>query len=103
MWLHNTVNVLHATELYIFKNYSNQAVQWLILHAPNAGVTGSIPGWGTNSLHASGHSVKKEFCLKLYQNIKFPDKISNKKKKRVGAQADPGLYIKNRAVPSSYC
>ena len=79
------------------------AVQWLILHAPNAGVTGSIPGWGTNSLHASGHSVKKEFCLKLYQNIKFPDKISNKKKKRVGAQADPGLYIKNRAVPSSYC
>ena len=36
-------------------------VQWLILHASNAGVTGSIPGWETNILHASWHCVKKSF------------------------------------------
>ena len=37
------------------------AVQWLRLHAPNAGGTGSIPGWGTNILHTAwrGHEKKK--------------------------------------------
>ena len=27
-------------------------VQWLRLHAPSAGGTGSIPAWGTKILHA---------------------------------------------------
>ena len=36
------------------------AVQWLGLHAPTAGGTGSIPSWGTKSPHATEHSQKKE-------------------------------------------
>ena len=35
-------------------------VQWVGLHDPNAGVLGSIPGWGTRScMHAS---TKKFAC-----------------------------------------
>ena len=61
MWLHNTVNVLHATELYIFKNYSNQAVQWLILHAPTVEGMGPIPVQRTKFLHATwcGQNINK--------------------------------------------
>ena len=49
---------------------TSQVVQWLRLHASNAGVTGSIPGQGTKKLHAfqSGQKEKKkvfEFNLSL--------------------------------------
>ena len=49
-------------------------VQWLRLCAAKAGVTGSIPGWGTKILHATwcGKQLKKKkteriLCIeKLY-------------------------------------
>ena len=34
------------------------AVQWLRLHASNAGGTGLIPGWVTKIPHATWHSQK---------------------------------------------
>ena len=34
-------------------------VQWLRLHASNAGDAGSIPGLGNKIPHATGHSQKK--------------------------------------------
>lgn len=52
VWLHNTVNVVPATELYIFKNDSTQAVQWLILCAPTVEGTGPVSAQGTKFLHA---------------------------------------------------
>ena len=33
-------------------------VQWLRLHAPSARGMGSIPGWGTKTLHATWHGQK---------------------------------------------
>ena len=36
-------------------------VQWLRLHASNAGGTGSIPGWGTKIPHALWSGQKKIF------------------------------------------
>ena len=51
VWLHNTVNVVPATELYIFKNDSTQAVQWLILRAPTVEGTGPVSAQGTKFLH----------------------------------------------------
>ena len=36
------------------------AVQWLRHHASTAGGTGSIPGWGTKILHATGSRPKKK-------------------------------------------
>ena len=45
-----------------FKNYpgTSLVVQWLGLHAPNAGGLGSIPGQGTRShMHAT---TKKSAC-----------------------------------------
>ena len=35
-------------------------VQWLKVHAPNAGGTTSVPGWGTKILHAKWYSLKKK-------------------------------------------
>ena len=35
------------------------AVQWLRLRAPNAGGTGSIPGWGTKIPHVAQSGQKK--------------------------------------------
>ena len=35
-------------------------VQWLRLHASNAGGAGLIPGWGTKILHAVWHSQKQK-------------------------------------------
>ena len=35
-------------------------IQWLRLHAPNAGGTGSVLGWGTKILYASWHSQKEK-------------------------------------------
>ena len=37
-------------------------VQWLRLYASNAGVVGSIPGWGTKILQATlcGQKLKKK-------------------------------------------
>ena len=35
------------------KSGTTLVVQWLRLHAPNAGDTGSIPGWGTKIPHAA--------------------------------------------------
>ena len=40
------------------------AVQWLRLHAPNAGGTGSIPGRGTKIPHAPQCSQRTKFFLK---------------------------------------
>ena len=34
--------------------------QWLRLHVPKAGGTGSFPGWGTKISHAARFSLKKE-------------------------------------------
>ena len=61
LWLYNTVIVLHAIELYIFKNDSDQAVQWLILCAPTVEGMGPIPGQGTKFLHATwcGQNINK--------------------------------------------
>ena len=39
---------------------TSQAVQWLRLHASNAGGMGLIPGWGTNIPHASPCGKKGE-------------------------------------------
>ena len=36
------------------------AVQWLRLHASNAGDAGSIPGLGTKILHTTQHGQKKK-------------------------------------------
>ena len=36
------------------------AVQWLKLHAPNAGIRGSIPSWGTKIPHARLYGQKKK-------------------------------------------
>ena len=47
----------------IFKNRrggTSLMVQWLQLHAPNAGGMGSIPGWGTKIPHATQHGQKKK-------------------------------------------
>ena len=38
-------------------------VQWLGLHGPSAGGTGSIPGWGTGSLTYQVAALKKEKIL----------------------------------------
>ena len=35
-------------------------VQWLRLHTPDAGGTGSIPGWETKIPHAAGTKQRKE-------------------------------------------
>ena len=35
-------------------------VQWLRLHAYNAGNVGSIPGWGIKIIHACGTAKKKQ-------------------------------------------
>ena len=46
---------------YDFKNVPPQdllVVQWLSLHTPNAGGTGSIPGWGTKIPHTARHGQK---------------------------------------------
>ena len=51
-------------------------VQWLRLCACNAGVAGSIPGWGTKIPHAVPHGQKKEWCSKLREEHmqRFRDK-----------------------------
>ena len=35
-------------------------VQWLRLHASKAGGVGSVPGWGTKTLHASWHGQNRK-------------------------------------------
>ena len=61
-------------------------VQWLGLHAPNAGNTGSSPSQGTKIQHVPWHSLKNissntflEICyhrnadiIKMYQRLFFP-------------------------------
>ena len=42
-----------------WKQGTSLAVQWLRLHAPSAGGTGSIPGRGSKILCAAGHGQKK--------------------------------------------
>ena len=42
-----------------WKQGTSLAVQWLRLHAPSAGGTGSIPGRGSKILCAEGHGQKK--------------------------------------------
>ena len=39
---------------------SSLVVQWLRLHGPNAGGTGSIPGWGTKIPYATQRGLKKK-------------------------------------------
>jgi len=48
---------LAAVSIYFILETS-LALQWLRLYAPNAGVTGWIPGWGTKIPHAAGHGQK---------------------------------------------
>ena len=50
-------------------------VQWLRLHASNAGGEGSVPGWGTKIPHATRHGQKNP--QKTKQN-----KPTEKKKKQ---------------------
>ena len=45
-------------------------VQWLGLHASNAGGMGSIPGQGTKTLHAARHGQKYR-KLKIFKFKKF--------------------------------
>ena len=42
------------------KRVTSLKVQWLRLHASNAGDVGSIPGQGTKILHATGCGKKKQ-------------------------------------------
>ena len=43
-------------------------VQWLRLHASNAGGVGSVPGWGTEIPYAMGYGKKKAWSNeKLWQ------------------------------------
>ena len=44
-------------------------VQWLRLHTPNAGGTGSIPDRGTNIPHAMQCSRKKKIINNLKKNF----------------------------------
>ena len=46
-------------------------VQWLRLHAPNAGGTSSIPGQGTKIPHATQLSQKKKKILNTYLAYQF--------------------------------
>ena len=39
------------------------AVQWLRLHAPNAGGPGLIPGWGTKIPHAAQQGLKNKIMV----------------------------------------
>ena len=41
------------------KTGTSLVVQWLGLHASNAGDMGSIPGWETKIPHATWHAKKK--------------------------------------------
>ena len=41
------------------KTGTSLVVQWLGLHASNAGDMGSIPGWETKMPHATWHAKKK--------------------------------------------
>ena len=50
---------MHLTHRRIFLGTS-LAVQWLRLHASNAGGMSSIPGQGTKIPHAEGHGHKKK-------------------------------------------
>ena len=47
-------------------------VQWLGIHASTAGGKDSVPGWGTNILHAAWDAArkKKSARLKKEENIK---------------------------------
>ena len=56
------------------KNGSSLAIQWLGLHTPTAGGTGSIPSQGTKMLHAT-------WCGQKTKNKKFQD--TKKKKKGI--------------------
>ena len=58
-------NISHISPLLLFSRNNlriSLVVQWLRLCTPNAGDTGSIPGWGTKIPHAIGHDLnfKKE-------------------------------------------
>ena len=57
-----------------FREYSGTslAVQWLRLHTSTAGGTGSVPGQGTESLHAAWHGQKTK---KERNNREYSEKI----------------------------
>ena len=70
-------------------------VQWLRPHAPNAGDTGLIPGWGTKILHTTQHGQKK-----------------NKRRRQTKGQSDVKcwekhlthhLFLYNKGVRAKYC
>ena len=56
------VKALCVTKIKKKKSSSGPSlvVQWLRLRTSTAGVTGSIPGWGTKILHAVRHGQKKK-------------------------------------------
>ena len=57
---------LHAQKI-IEGPGTSLVVQWVRLHAPNAGGLGLIPGWGTRSrmpaTTKSPHATTKRFCM----------------------------------------
>ena len=82
-WLHNTVNVLIATELLILKWViwrASLVVQWLGLHIPIAGGAVLIPGRGTKIQHAVWYTPKKKKKFK-WLVLCFMDLTSIKKRK----------------------
>ena len=44
-------------------------IQWLRLHAADAGGMGSFPSWGTKISHALGCSQKIKFLKRNFKNL----------------------------------
>ena len=62
-----TIHVVAKSQTRL-SNWTELAVQWLRLQGSNAGSMGSIPGWGTMTLHAALHSQK-------FSNIEYVWKV----------------------------
>ena len=87
MWFLLRFKVLRETIthiFHIFKKYGTSlVVQWLRLRTPNAGGTGSIPGWGSSTCCAVWPRKKKkneEQKKNRKQNKKppaFPEKVGS--------------------------
>ena len=56
--------------LKFFHAGTSLAVQWLRLHASNAGGTGSIPGWGTKIPHPTCCGLKNKKKPKIFSMLK---------------------------------
>ena len=72
-------------------------VQWLRLHAPNAGGTGFIPGWGTEFPHAAKRAPPKK--RRVHGGLIYLPSNSFKFQKRILETVREG----NRSGECVYC